>query len=108
MASERFAYVWRYTIDPAQRPAFLAAYQPDGEWTRLFSRDPSYLETSLLENVEDEDCYVTIDYWASKADRDAFRERYCDEFDSLDRKCEKFTLEEHFLGDYLEVVESDP
>jgi len=108
MAAERFAYVWQYTIDPVHRVAFLEAYQPDGEWTRLFSRDSEYLKTLLFKDVDDEDRYVTIDYWTSKAGRDAFRERYADEFRQLDRQCETFTLEERFLGDYLEVGERVP
>ncbi len=103
MTSERFAYVWRYTIDPDHRSAFLAAYNPTGEWAQLFSSDPSYLGTSLLEDVDHQDRYVTIDYWKAKADRDAFRERYADEFNKLDSRCEAFTREEEFFGDYLEV-----
>jgi heme-degrading monooxygenase HmoA len=103
MASERFAYIWRYTIEPTRRPAFLAAYNPKGEWAQLFSRDPSYIETVLLQDDEDKERYVTIDYWKSKADRDFFRERNSVEFDSLDSRCEAFTKEEQFFGDFLEV-----
>ena len=103
MASERFAYIWQYTIEPTRRSDFLAAYKPRGNWALLFSRDPSYLETVLLQDDEDENRYVTIDYWKSKADRDFFRERFSVEFDSLDSKCEAFTREEQFLGDFLEI-----
>ncbi len=103
MASKRFAYVWRYTIDPVHRSAFLAAYTAKGEWAQLFSRDPSYLKTSLLQDAEDENRYMTIDYWVSRADRDAFREKYSIEFNKLDSRCEEFTRDEQFLGDYVEV-----
>jgi heme-degrading monooxygenase HmoA len=106
MASKRFAYIWRYKIEPSRRPAFLAAYNPNGEWAQLFSRDPSYIETVLLQDDEDRDRYVTIDYWKSKADRDSFRERNSIEFESLDSRCEAFTKEEQFFGDFLEVGES--
>jgi hypothetical protein len=93
-------------IEPRCRPAFLAAYKPSGEWAQLFSLDPSYIETILLQDDEDEDRYVTIDYWKSKADRDSFRQRYSVEFDSLDNRCEAFTREEQFLGDLIEIVET--
>jgi hypothetical protein len=106
MASERFAYIWRYTIDPARRSDFLAAYNPRGDWAQLFSRDPSYIETMLVQDVEDEYRYVTIDFWKSKVDRDSFRERYSVEFAGLDSRCEAFTKDEQFLGDYLEIVEA--
>jgi hypothetical protein len=105
MAHERFAYIWRYTIEPTCRQAFLAAYKPNGEWAQLFSVDPSYIETVLLQDDEDGNRYVTIDYWKSKADRDSFRERYSIEFESLDNRCEAFTTEEQFWGDFLEVVD---
>jgi len=103
MGSKRFTYVWRYTIEPAHRSDFLEAYNPKGAWAQLFSRDPSYIKTVLLQDVEDEDRYMTIDYWRSRSDRDAFRERHSVEFDRLDSRCETFTREEQFLGDYLEV-----
>jgi heme-degrading monooxygenase HmoA len=106
MASERFAYIWQYTIVPAHRSDFLAAYESSGEWAELFSRDPAYTGTVLLQDESDEDRYVTIDYWRSKADRDAFRKRFADEFNSLDSRCEAFTTDEQFLGDFVEAVSS--
>lgn len=105
MESERFAYIWRYTIDPARRSDFLAAYNSRGEWAKLFSRDPSYIETILAQDVEDENRYVTIDFWKSKVDRNSFRERYSIDYAGLDSRCEAFTKEEQFLGDYIEIVE---
>lgn len=104
MAQERFAYVWRYEVDPELRREFLAAYNPAGEWVQLFSRDPAYIETKLLQDVDDDNVFVTIDYWKSKAQRDLFRERFARAFDSLDNKCETFTRHEQFLGDYTEVL----
>lgn len=103
MASQEFAYIWRYEVDPQFRSEFLAAYDPRGEWVQLFSRDPAYLGTALFQDLDDEDVYVTVDYWRSKVDRDSFRERFAGEFDSLDCKCEKFTKKEQFLGDYANL-----
>ncbi len=103
MTSNRFAYVWQYTIEPARRSEFLAAYDSQGAWVSLFSSDPSYIKTLLLKDVADENRYVTIDFWKSKADRDAFRERNSIAFNELDRSCEAFTVEEKFLGDYVEL-----
>ena len=103
MKSPRFVYIWRYKIDPACRSEFLDAYDSRGEWAQLFSRDPAYLATALLNDAGDENTYVTIDYWRSKAERDAFRKQHADDFASLDAKCEEFTKDEIFLGDYVEV-----
>ena len=103
MAAKRFAYIWQYQINPAHKSDFLAAYGPKGEWAELFSRDPSYLGTRLLRDIEDENRYVTIDYWVSRSDRDSFRKRYAAEFSELDSRCEEFTQNEQFVGDYVEV-----
>lgn len=105
MVPNRFAYIWQYAIEPTHRAAYLEAYKPDGEWAELFSRDPAYIGTVLLQDDEDEDRYVTIDYWNSKADRDAFRRRFSNEFESLDSRCEAFTKEEQFLGDFVSYGE---
>lgn len=103
MTAGRFVYVWEYTIAAEHRTAFLAAYHPDGEWARLFRNDPAYLVTRLIRDVANPDRYLTIDYWTSREARDAFRERHRADFDALDRRCEALTLDETFLGDFVEV-----
>jgi len=99
--SEQFTCLWEYTIDPARKAEFLSAYKPDGHWAQLMARHPGYLGTKLLLDVEAENRYVTVDYWTSKSDRDAFREEFSSEFDRLDQDCEQFTISETFLGDFL-------
>lgn len=106
MATKRFVYIWQYQINPAYRPDFLAAYSPKGEWAELFSRDPSYLGTSLLQDADDENRYATIDYCVSQSDRDSFRKRFSTEFADLDGRCEEFTLDEQFVGDFVEIDNS--
>ena len=103
MTPARFAYVWQYTVRPDRLAEFLAAYSPGGDWTRLFSRDPAYLETVLFRDADDENRFVTIDYWTSRRDRDAFRQRHSVEFERLDSRCENYTEDEVFLGDFVEV-----
>ena len=97
MQTERFAYVWQYTIRGDRLPEFLAAYRPDGEWTKLFSRDPNYIGTELFRDSDRPDRYMTVDYWTSRSARDAFREAYS----RLDEKCELYTLSESFVGDFV-------
>lgn len=104
MSSTRFVYIWTYRIDPQFRDEFLAAYRADGEWARLFQRDSTYLGTALIQDSQDADRYATIDYWTSRADRDAFRRRHRAAFEALDRRCERYTREETFIGDFDEVA----
>jgi hypothetical protein len=107
MESNKFAYIWQYTVDDMHKGAFLAAYDSTGLWTQLFLRDESYLETILLVDDTNPNRYVTIDYWTSKAARNDFRSKYRSEFEELDRQCEEFTSTEDFIGDFDIVGSSD-
>jgi heme-degrading monooxygenase HmoA len=106
MTSIRFAYIWQYVVD-SHRREFLDAYGAGGEWVKLFSRDPNYIETVLLRDANDEHRYITIDYWTSRSARDAFQNTYRDEFLELDKRCAEFTSKEGFLGDFDLVGSSD-
>ncbi len=44
--------------------------------------------------------YVTMDLWESLAAHEEFRERYREEYEELDRKCEGLTVKEKHLGEY--------
>lgn len=101
MADAGFAYIWKYAIRPEHEDKFLAAYRPNGHWANLFARDPEYLRTDLLRDASDRYVYLTIDYWTSKAARDAFREKYSEEFSTLDRQCEEYTVSEVLIGDFF-------
>ncbi len=103
MEAELFAYVWRYTIAPQYEVDFLAAYRPDGDWAKLFLRDPEYIETKLFHDYDQNDRYMTVDYWTSKSARDAFQEKFAVDFKEIDERCENYTLDEVLIGDYVIV-----
>ena len=106
MESEKFAYIWQFTVDDQHKVEFLAAYDATGTWAQLFLKDDTDLGTELLVDESDPSRYVTIDYWTSKAARDDFRKRFRTEFEELDRKCEEFTSVETLIGDF--VIVSSP
>ena len=99
--ASRFAYVWQYVINPARRDEFLAAYASDGTWVQLFERDSNYLGTVLLCDADNENRFVTIDYWSSRDARDHFRKVHAADFASLDESCAAYTVTEEFLGDFM-------
>ena len=103
MNSELFTYIWQYTIDTNLEAEFLDAYRPGGEWARLFSKDPGYIRTELLQSSSSKDQYMTVDYWVSESARDSFRVKYSQEFDELDQKCEKYTKDEVLIGDFYSI-----
>jgi len=92
--------VWEFRVRPGREAEFESAYGPDGDWARLFRRDPAYRGTDLLRDGAAERRYVTVDRWASRAANDAFRERWRTEYEALDRRCESFTEHEAALGRY--------
>jgi 8-oxo-dGTP diphosphatase len=90
--------VWEFRVRPGREVEFEAAYGPEGDWARLFRRDPAYLGTDLLRDGADRRRYLTIDHWTSGAANDAFRERWRSEYEALDRRCEALTEHEEPLG----------
>ena len=101
MADLSFVYIWKYAIKPDLETEFLSAYASDGEWVKLFSKDPNYIKTELLHDTEHPSVYVTIDHWTSKAARDTFREKHLDAFEDLDKRCEAITVSETLIGDFV-------
>ncbi len=100
MASEPFIYIWTYEVRPERRAEFLSAYRPDGDWAELFRKDPDYYRTELFCDSQNPNRFMTLDFWRSRAARDAFRQRYAREFAALDEACEAFTISETNIGDF--------
>lgn len=95
-----YVVLWEFRTRDDVSEAFEAAYSSRGSWARLFSRDPNFLGTELL---RDSERYVTVDRWKSEADYGAFRAAFHDEYETLDRSCEKLTVSERFLGAFTLV-----
>src|SRR5436190_19384744 len=95
-----YCYVWSYVVRPEHLQTFRIAYGPDGEWVRLFRRDPEYIRTECLHDLDDPARFMTIDFWRSREACAVFRERFRREFDSLDQSFERLTLQEVHLGDF--------
>ena len=93
-----FIVVWRFTTgDPA---AFERHYGPSGTWERFFRRDGDYIRTDLLRGP---DAYLTLDWWASRAAYERFRDLHASEYAAVDRECEDVTTSEEKLGEYETV-----
>ena len=95
-----YCYVWTYVVRSESLEAFRIAYGPEGEWVRLFRRDPEYVRTTLLADREDPTRFMTLDFWTSREACVAFRERFAREFEALDRRFQEFTMQEVHTGDY--------
>lgn len=95
-----FAYIWEYIIRGDKREDFLRYYEPEGVWADFFQKGEGHIRIELLKDAENPQRFITIDYWKSQADRDAFREKYAPEFEMIDKTCESFPRSERFWGDF--------
>jgi len=90
--------LWSYRVVPGREDEFEALYRSDGEWARLFRRDPAYLGTELLRDTADRSHYLTIDRWRTRVAYDAFLASAHAGYAALDRLGDTLTLEETPLG----------
>lgn len=97
-ASTTTAYVWAYKVKPQSRAAFVRAYGPNGEWANFFSRSPGYVRTDLLADKDDENRFVTIDYFRDDKARGMLVEELADAYKAIDKRWEDATDEEVFIG----------
>jgi hypothetical protein len=100
---DMYCYLWEFVVRTGEVGAFESSYGPEGDWARLFRRDPQYVRTVLLKDRESSDRFVTIDFWTSRAAFVSFRERFASEFEALDRRFEALTLRENRVGEF-EIV----
>lgn len=98
MSRRIYAYMWEYVVDPGKVGDFERLYGPEGDWAELSGRSSHYLRTELLRDRETPGRFVTVDYWESKEDWDAWRAGVSAEFEELDRIGESLTLHEMELG----------
>ena len=88
--------LWRYQVKPEHRADFEAAYGPAGAWALLFARHSGFAGTRLLRGEEDN--YLTLDQWRSRADFDAFLAEHEADYRALDASTEGWTRSEERLG----------
>ena len=70
-----YVIVYEFRVQSGAQQQFEEAYGSQGEWVGLFQQDPAYIRTELMQDVHEARRYLTLDFWASEADYEAFRER---------------------------------
>jgi heme-degrading monooxygenase HmoA len=89
-----FVTLWEFEVKSGSEKLFEQTYGSEGEWVRLFRRDPRYRGTRLLREVGGERVYVTIDMWESREAYEQCRKEWAVEYAEIDSKCEELTLRE--------------
>lgn len=96
-----YVIVWEFIIREEFAGEFDAIYGPQGDWARLFAKSEGYRETRLLRDTTNALRYVTLDFWASREAHERFRREHEQEYMALDERCERLTVKEHKLGEFL-------
>ncbi len=88
--------LWQFEVPPETEERFVAAYQSDGDWARLFATAPGFVRTELWRDGDG--IYLTADYWESVLAFEAFQASLGEEYRRLDAELEGIAGIETFLG----------
>jgi len=92
--------VWEFRVKQTMRAEFLRYYSSTGLWVTLFRKNPAYKETRLLHDTQDENRYITVDFWENEEALESFKKKFGEEYKALDKECEEFTEFERSLGTF--------
>ena len=103
MKKTKFVYIWKYIVKEEYIEQFIHAYDVEGDWAKLFRKSRDYLQTELLNDINDPFVYITLDYWENKKARDHFIKLHQSEYYEIDKKCEFLIIKEELIGEYFVV-----
>jgi heme-degrading monooxygenase HmoA len=99
-----YASVWEFHVPLALLSEFEQHYGPGGTWAQLFGSSAGYIETLLLKDSSTLGRYITVDRWRDEEAFRAFHSTFSQQYEQLDRECERLTLDEQLLGAFTECV----
>ena len=99
-----FIVAWAFEVTPDRRRDFEQAYGPTGEWVRLFRSGDGYIKTELHHDPDNSGRYITLDFWHTRDQYEAFREQSKSAYQEIDAKCERLTTDEQLLGDFADLT----
>ncbi len=95
-----FVIVWEFRVRSGKRRAFEKAYGPDGDWALFFRTGQGYIRTELLSARGTPLRFLTLDFWASRADYERFKKITALEYQAIDKRCESLTEKEIEIGQF--------
>jgi hypothetical protein len=90
--------IWEFVVKARAVDRFEHAYGPRGPWVRLFGAYPGYRGTTLLRDLENPRRHLTIDRWATPADRERMLAQAKARYSALDEALADLTESEHEIG----------
>jgi heme-degrading monooxygenase HmoA len=98
-----FHVVWAFQVRAGAEAEFERVYGPEGDWARLFAREPGYVRTVLVRDRSSARRYLLTDTWRDRDARLRFRLHFGADYAVLDRACEALMDEERCLGEFEDV-----
>ena len=95
-----FIAVWEFRVRPGAETRFQQLYGSEGDWVRLFRRDPHFRRTELIHDISDRQRYWTLDWWESQTAYEQFRSRAAEEYRQIDMRGAGLTTGERELGKF--------
>jgi heme-degrading monooxygenase HmoA len=102
-----FLALWEFDVKPGCEKRFENVYGPDGDWARLFRRDPAYRRTLLLRDSSRGQTYLTCDFWETRKAYETFRKNHLEAYLALDRECEELAVAERIIGEFEQVSDEN-
>lgn len=96
--SSEIQTVWVYEVRDEFIDQFKEAYGPNGKWVNLFRHCSGYIKTILLQDLDNPNQFITIDYWQSYSAYSSMKEIVAPEYEYLDKQCEPYSSSENHLG----------
>jgi heme-degrading monooxygenase HmoA len=97
-----YTYLWEFIVESEHADEFERHYGPQGSWVQLFRRAPGYTETLLLRDSTNPQRFITIDRWKNGEAYRKFRSEFSQEYEALDSRCERLTIQETLIGEFSE------
>jgi enamine deaminase RidA (YjgF/YER057c/UK114 family) len=103
MEDETLTIVWRFIAKQGKEREFERIYGPNGDWAVLFHKAVGYGGTELHKSREIPRSYLVIDRWQSRDAFKQFKDRFNNEYRTLDVRCEELTEKEEHVGDFTTI-----
>lgn len=97
-SQSKFQSIWEYEVRDSFRAEFIEAYDSNGLWAKLFGQCKGYLKTELIEDLNQQNRFITIDYWQSHSAFSVMKNTVTDDYKKLDAQCEAYTHSENHIG----------
>ncbi len=89
-----FVILWEFEVKPGSEDRFQNAYGPEGQWVRLFQRDPHFRGTQLQRDPSRPLYYFTIDFWDSESAYNHFLAANRAAYEEIERVGDALTVHE--------------